>query len=175
MSPVEAFLRFRPMARKIALGFMRKIPRNVLTDDLLAAADMGLWQALKGWAGLDHNNFEFYAMVRIRGAIKDELRREDWLPRRARQKDNPPAIVYDHDDLINNLSTPFFEPDFFAKELQQIAVRILSERELSILDLLLDGKKQVEMAEILHVSAPRVSQLVARIQSKMRAAVERAA
>src|SRR5690606_12615430 len=61
-----------------------KLPRNVLRDDLIAAGMSGLWDAVRRQGQESTGNFDWYVRVRIRGAILDELRAQDWLPRRAR-------------------------------------------------------------------------------------------
>jgi len=80
----ELLARYEPLVRKIAGGFQRKLPRNVLREDLIAAGMSGLWDAIRRHPDGPSESFEWYVRVRIRGAILDELRAQDWLPRRAR-------------------------------------------------------------------------------------------
>ena len=75
---------YTPLVRKIAGGFQRKLPRNVLREDLVAAGMSGLWDAIRRHGDTAGETFEWYVRVRVRGAILDELRAQDWLPRRAR-------------------------------------------------------------------------------------------
>jgi len=84
----ELIAQFTPVVQKIVGGFQRKLPRNVLRDDLLAAGMSGLWDAVRRQLSEPSCRFEFYVRVRIRGAIVDELRSQDWLPRRARAAAN---------------------------------------------------------------------------------------
>ncbi|WP_227791798.1 FliA/WhiG family RNA polymerase sigma factor [Burkholderia sp. BE17] len=53
-------------------------------DDLEQLGLMGLLEALRRYGEPD-DEFEYFALVRVRGAILDELRRQDWRPRSARQ------------------------------------------------------------------------------------------
>jgi RNA polymerase sigma factor for flagellar operon FliA len=76
--------KYSSLVRQIAGGFQRKLPRNVLRDDLIAAGMSGLWDAVRKHGHEQTENFDWYVRVRIRGAILDELRAQDWLPRRAR-------------------------------------------------------------------------------------------
>src|SRR5690606_14083095 len=76
--------KYTHLVRQIAGGFQRKLPRNVLRDDLIAAGMSGLWDAVRKHGHDTTGNFDWYVRVRIRGAILDELRAQDWLPRRAR-------------------------------------------------------------------------------------------
>src|SRR5258708_851660 len=64
---------------------LRKLPPNVLRDDLLAAGTFGLVDALRKSADRGPA-FDWYARIRIRGAVVDELRAQDWLTRRARTR-----------------------------------------------------------------------------------------
>src|SRR6186997_2981979 len=74
------------MAYKIARSFMRRLPCTVLPEDIEQAALIGLWDGLRRRGdGVDAQH-PFYLKTRIRGAILDELRTQDWLPRRARNK-----------------------------------------------------------------------------------------
>src|SRR5690606_34900002 len=75
---------YTPLVRQIAGGFQRRLPRNVLREDLIAAGMSGLWDAIRRHTDRPTESFEWYVRVRIRGAILDELRAQDWLPRRAR-------------------------------------------------------------------------------------------
>lgn len=62
------------------------LPRNVSRDDLRSLGLMGLYDALEKF-DLDRDlKFDTYASFRIRGAILDGLRKEDWLPRNTREK-----------------------------------------------------------------------------------------
>jgi len=55
-------------------------------DDLQSAGLVGLLQALRNYDPGSGNSFETYARVRIRGAMLDELRRMDWVPRTVHEK-----------------------------------------------------------------------------------------
>ena len=80
----ELLERYTPLVRKIAGGFQRKLPRNVLREDLLAAGMGGLWDAIRRHGQTAGDSFEWYVRVRVRGAILDELRAQDWVPRSVR-------------------------------------------------------------------------------------------
>lgn len=68
----------------IVAEFMRRVPRSVQREDLVAAGSMGLLQALRSNGHTCPEMLVAYARIRIRGAIIDELRRHDWSPRRRR-------------------------------------------------------------------------------------------
>ena len=82
----EAFLKYRPLVRKIALSIGARCPSHVSREDLMSAGNLGLVQALRQWTpDADPDGFAAYASKRIRGAILDELRSADPLSRRDRR------------------------------------------------------------------------------------------
>lgn len=62
------------------------LPKNVSRDDLTSLGMMGLFDALNKFDIKRDLKFDTYASFRVRGAIIDGLRKEDWLPRSAREK-----------------------------------------------------------------------------------------
>ena len=72
------------MARRIALRVARRTPSWLSDEDLLAAAMVGLAEAAERYDEGRGEPFVAFAEKRIRGAVLDELRRGDVLPRRAR-------------------------------------------------------------------------------------------
>lgn len=62
------------------------LPKNVSRDDLISLGMMGLFDALNKFDINRDLKFDTYASFRVRGAIIDGLRKEDWLPRSAREK-----------------------------------------------------------------------------------------
>lgn len=70
------------VAGKVAIG----MPHNVEFDDLVGFGVFGLFDAIEKFDPDKHVKFKTYAVTRIRGAIFDELRAIDWVPRSVRQK-----------------------------------------------------------------------------------------
>lgn len=62
------------------------LPKNVSKDDLTSLGMLGLFDALNKFEIHRDLKFDTYASFRVRGAIIDGLRKEDWLPRSAREK-----------------------------------------------------------------------------------------
>ena len=73
-----------PLVHRIVARFSRRLPRSVRREDLVAAGTLGLFNALRSSEHTCEEMFSAYARIRIRGAIVDELRRNDWSPRRRR-------------------------------------------------------------------------------------------
>lgn len=76
------------MARRIALRVARRLPDGITNDDLIAAAYLGLTQAAERFDASRGESFVAFAEKRVRGAVYDELRRGDILPRRMRTMAN---------------------------------------------------------------------------------------
>jgi RNA polymerase sigma factor for flagellar operon FliA len=77
---------FAPLVKRIAHHMMAKLPACVQVDDLIQSGMIGLLDAINRYEASLGAQFESYAAQRIRGAILDELRRADWLPRSLRKK-----------------------------------------------------------------------------------------
>jgi RNA polymerase sigma factor FliA len=73
------------MARRIALRVARRVPEWMSQDDLIAAAMVGLAEAAVRYDAARGEPFVAFAEKRIRGAVLDELRKGDLMPRRVRQ------------------------------------------------------------------------------------------
>ncbi len=70
------------IAQKIA----SRLPSNIELDDLMSSGVIGLMDAIEKYDSRRDNKFKTYAEFRIRGAILDELRAQDWVPRSVREK-----------------------------------------------------------------------------------------
>ncbi|OZI60285.1 RNA polymerase sigma factor FliA [Bordetella genomosp. 11] len=87
MSPSEDRLaEYAPLVRKLALQLLARLPASVELDDLIQAGMIGLLDAARRYQEVADAQFETYATARIRGAMLDELRNQDWLPRSVRSK-----------------------------------------------------------------------------------------
>lgn len=76
---------YAPLVRRLALQLMVKLPASVDLDDLIQAGMMGLLDAASRYQDDQGAKFETYASQRIRGAMLDELRANDWVSRGLRQ------------------------------------------------------------------------------------------
>ncbi len=73
------------IARRISLRVARRCPSWVTADDLVSAGMLGLAEAAERYDESRQEPFLVFAEKRIRGAVLDELRRGDIMPRRSRQ------------------------------------------------------------------------------------------
>ncbi|HEU0202238.1 MAG TPA: RNA polymerase sigma factor FliA [Burkholderiaceae bacterium] len=85
---------YASLVRRIAHQMIARLPANVELDDMIQAGMIGLMDAVGRFEESQGTQFEVYAASRIRGAMLDELRANDWLPRSARksQRDIENAI-----------------------------------------------------------------------------------
>jgi len=74
------------MVRKIAYQIKAKLPANIEIDDLMQAGMIGLLDASDKFQDNQGAQFATYAAQRIHGAIMDELRGSDWVPRSVRKQ-----------------------------------------------------------------------------------------
>lgn len=75
---------FAPLVKRIAHFMMLKLPHSVQVEDMIQAGMIGLLDAAGRYDEMRGAQFETYATQRIRGAMLDELRGADWLPRSMR-------------------------------------------------------------------------------------------
>lgn len=81
----DAIDRYAPMVRRVAARMVSRLPANVELDDLVQAGMIGLMDALSRFQADQGAQFETFAMQRVRGAMLDELRGSDWMPRSVRR------------------------------------------------------------------------------------------
>ncbi|MES2534876.1 MAG: RNA polymerase sigma factor FliA [Pseudomonadota bacterium] len=74
-----------PLVKKLAHQMKARLPPSVEVDDLIQTGMIGLLDAVNRYEEMLGAQFETYAVQRIRGAMLDELRSTDWLPRKMRQ------------------------------------------------------------------------------------------
>lgn len=76
---------FAPLVKRIAYQLAAKLPASVQVEDLMQAGMLGLLDAMSHFDETQGAQFETYASQRIRGAMLDELREIDWVPRSVRR------------------------------------------------------------------------------------------
>lgn len=79
-------IEYTPLIRLIAQKIAVKLPSNIDLNDLISSGVIGLMDAIEKYDPSRDNQFKTYAEFRIRGAILDELRAQDWVPRSIREK-----------------------------------------------------------------------------------------
>jgi len=82
----EVIKRYSPMIKYVANRIAMRLPPHIEVDDLISVGVLGLMDAISKYDSSRGAKFKTYAEFRVRGAILDELRALDWVPRSIRQK-----------------------------------------------------------------------------------------
>jgi RNA polymerase sigma factor for flagellar operon FliA len=137
----ELVTQYAPLVKRIAYHLKARLPATVIVDDLLQAGMIGLLEAANKYDPDQGASFETYAGIRIRGAMLDELRRNDWAPKSVHRKvrditeairniENREGRDARDEEVINTLG---ISRDEYFKTLQDISThRVLSWDELGV-------------------------------------------
>ena len=82
----KIILEYAPLVKVVAGRLSMYLGYNVEYEDLVSYGIFGLIDAIDKFDFLKDVKFETYASLRIRGAILDQIRKMDWIPRTIRQK-----------------------------------------------------------------------------------------
>ncbi len=82
----ELILTYAPLIKYIAARLASRLPPQVAVDDLISCGTVGLIDAINKFDPAKNVQFKTYAEFRIKGAMLDELRALDWVPRSVRRK-----------------------------------------------------------------------------------------
>lgn len=126
------------VAGKVAIG----MPQNVEFDDLVSYGSFGLLDAIEKFDPDRNIKFKTYAMTRIRGAIFDELRSIDWIPRSIRQKAKQ---VEETISMLENKLGHTVEDEDIAKEMN------MSVDELNTLLTKISGTSMISLNDIWYL------------------------
>ena len=74
------------LVKRIAYHLANRLPPSVQVDDLVQAGMIGLLDAARNYDQGRNASFKTYASIRIRGAMLDEIRKNDWIPRSVHSK-----------------------------------------------------------------------------------------
>ena len=81
----DTLKRYSPLVKRMAHHLLARLPASVQLDDMVQAGMIGLMDAASRYRDDQGAQFETFASQRIRGAMLDELRQNDWLPRGIRK------------------------------------------------------------------------------------------
>lgn len=82
----KLILEYAPLVKLVAGRLSMYLGYNVEYEDLVSYGIFGLIDAIDKYDSMKEVKFETYASLRIRGAILDQIRKMDWIPRTIRQK-----------------------------------------------------------------------------------------
>ncbi|MDD1783253.1 RNA polymerase sigma factor FliA [Enterovibrio sp. ZSDZ35] len=80
-STETVFEQYSTLVKRIAHHLISRLPPNVQVEDLIQAGMVGLLEAQQNYDPSKGASFETYAGIRIRGAMLDDMRKGDWVPR----------------------------------------------------------------------------------------------
>jgi RNA polymerase sigma factor FliA len=116
---------YYPLVRYISERLLATLPRSIELDDLASSGLFGLMDAIDGFDMSRGIKFKTYCTTRIRGAILDELRSQDWVPRLVRLKANRISKAWKAIEARNGREP---SEDEMAKEL---GIEVAEYREMS--------------------------------------------
>ena len=107
-------LEYMPLVKYVAGRLAVGLPSSVQIEDLIGSGTLGLMSAVERYDPTMENKFSTFAIARIRGAMLDELRAMDWVPRSVRRKAR--QLENAHNRLESNRGRPANDEEL-AKEL----------------------------------------------------------
>jgi RNA polymerase sigma factor for flagellar operon FliA len=142
----ELILTYTYLVKFVAGRLYASYGNNVEFDDLVSYGIFGLIDAIDKFDIARGVKFDTYAQLRIRGAIIDQLREMDWLPRSVRQKSKDLEKAYF--ELENKLGRPATDEEMaesYGMSLQDFQKKVQNIATYSIvsLDDLLEQKREV--------------------------------
>lgn len=151
-------IKYAPLVKYVAGKVSMGMPQNIEFDDLVSYGIFGLIDAINKFDPARGIKFKTYAMTRIRGAIFDELRSIDWIPRSIRQKAKQIEQVIS--ELENKLGRTV-EDDEIAKEMgvsneefQSLLSKLSGTSILSLNDIWYLGDENDELSILETLEAP---------------------
>jgi RNA polymerase sigma factor for flagellar operon FliA len=94
MTKEQVVVKYASLVKYLAKKMAMRLPANIELDDLISAGVIGIMDAVDKYDPTRDNKFKTYAEFRIRGAMLDELRSQDWVPRSVREKAKSLERVY---------------------------------------------------------------------------------
>lgn len=100
----KIILEYAPLVKVVAGRLSMYLGYNVEYEDLVSYGIFGLIDAIDKFDAGKSVKFETYASLRIRGAILDQIRKMDWIPRTVRQRQKKISAVIKEIELANGKS-----------------------------------------------------------------------
>lgn len=174
---------YGPMIKYVANRIAMRLPPHIEVDDLISVGVLGLIDAIQKYDPSRGAKFKTYAEFRVRGAILDELRSMDWVPRSVRQKAASMEVVVqklqsqlgrppeddevaaemglDMDEFFNALNETRSMP---VLSLEDLGIAKDSGEQQSLLDCLAgkgdtDPQTQLRLTELKDIIAKAIDQL----------------
>lgn len=154
----DMILEYLPVVKFVAARLSNKLPSHIELDDLVNSGIIGLIDAIDKFDPTRKIKFKTYAEFRIRGAMLDELRSLDWVPRSTRQKATRLEKAYstlEHrlgrsatdDEIVEYLDISYDDFHKLVSEARGIAL-------ISIDELYSDSNDNLERNLLDYIAAP---------------------
>lgn len=154
----ELIIEYLPLVKFIANRIAGRLPNHVEVEDLVNSGIIGLMDALEKFDASLKIKFKTYAEFRIKGAILDELRALDWVPRSTRQKASRLERAYaeleqrmgraaSDAEMMEHLGIPQEEFDVLVREARGVAL-------ISLDELRTDGDENYERNLLEYLADP---------------------
>src|SRR4051812_12909191 len=176
----KLIMEFAPLIKFIAQKIAVRLPSNIELDDLISSGVIGLMDAIEKYDPTRDNKFKTYAEFRIRGAILDELRAQDWVPRSVRDK----AKLLDKtvSDLESSLGRQASDEEVAAKlnmTLEEFFELVNQVRPVSVLSIdeiasfsNVDKKSLMSLLEDVKVANPFIQLNLKSVKDVITSAIE---
>lgn len=156
----DAFVKqYAPLVKYVAGKVAVGMPHNIEFDDLVGFGVFGLFDAIEKYDPDKHVKFKTYAVTRIRGAIFDELRSIDWVPRSVRQK------TKEIDETVNRLEASLgraasdqeiaSEMNMSMADFQKTMLKISGTSVLSLNDIWYTGDDNDKVSIVDSIESPQ--------------------
>ena len=151
-------IKYAPLVKYVAGKVSMGMPQNIEFDDLVSYGVFGLIDAISKFDPARGIKFKTYAMTRIRGAIFDELRSIDWIPRSIRQKakqieqviselENKLGRTVEDEEIAREMGMP-------SEEFQSLLNKLSCTSMLSLNDIWYLGDDNDELSILETLEAP---------------------
>lgn len=156
----DAFVKqYAPLVKYVAGKVAVGMPHNIEFDDLVGFGVFGLFDAIEKFDPEKHVKFKTYAVTRIRGAIFDELRSIDWVPRSVRQK------TREIEETVNRLESSLgrsatdaeiaMEMNMSMADFQKTMLKISGTSVLSLNDIWYTGDDNDKVSIVDSIESPQ--------------------
>lgn len=188
----ELFVTYRALVERIALRLKRRLPAHIRLDDLRAAGNVGLWQAMRSYQSTSGTPFAAFAQVRIRGAMIDEMRRMDDFTRSQRlqwrqahaaygvQQSLPSQVSLEdegrHEWLVDDSAVTPEQAVLRAGDISELngaLARLSQQQQLILAMVFMEGLTLSETAEVLSLSRSRISAVYSDALKSLRGSLMR--
>ena len=151
-------IKYAPLVKYVAGKVAVGMPNNVEFDDLVGYGVFGLLDAIDKYEPEKNVKFNTYAVTRIRGAIFDELRSIDWVPRSVRQQSREiEEVIADLEARLGHAATDSEIAEALGmsvEEFHQVLLKISGTSIISLTDLRFGSDDSEQTPVVDSIEAP---------------------